>query len=145
VIILNETLFSGFKELICGQQWQITTIKIEKLQELPIHIEENPKIPSTTSFMLIDKIPILTLNQLIINTKNYMKEKFNAYNFINNNCQDFCTAVIKANSIDDPSRKYYNFLYQNIPQYTSISEDIEFGILGEGFDAINIIKDKFKN
>jgi hypothetical protein len=119
-----------------------TIIKLEKSPEIPIHIEENPKIPSTTSFMLVDKIPILTLNQLIINTKNYMKEKFNSYNFINNNCQDFCLAVLKANSIDDPSRKYYKFFYQNISKYTTISEDIQFGVLGEGLDAINMIKDR---
>ena len=59
--------------------------------------------------MYVDKS--LTLNTMMANTKKYMGKKFLPYSGFNNNCQDFLTAVMKANQLGDES--HIKFIKQN--------------------------------
>ena len=45
------------------------------------------------------------------NTKSFMGSKFLPYSGVNNNCQDFLVAVMKANNIGDES--HIKFIKQN--------------------------------
>jgi hypothetical protein len=115
-----------------------TTIRLEKLADEPVVMTVNPQIPSTTSFLLCDKIPILTLNELIVNTQKYMKQNFNAYDVFTNNCQHFCLAVLKSNNIQDPHMNYYKFLKQEDENLFNEIQHIEFALLSEA-QTINAV------
>ena len=67
-----------------------------------ISADVNPSI-SNAQYMEVPNIPSgLTVNQLIENTRNLMKEKFIPYTASNNNCQNFILNVIRANNMSNP-------------------------------------------
>ena len=70
-----------------------------------------PTLPNTTTMALPDIPNGLTVNALIDNTQNAMKDKFLPYSPVNNNCQDFILAVLKANALATPEIE--NFVKQN--------------------------------
>ena len=60
----------------------------------------------------------LTLRNLIDNTRHYMGWTWNFYNIADQNCQDFCVAVLKANNMLDHGGLYTDFLLQqNVRKY----------------------------
>ena len=70
-----------------------------------------PTLPNTTTMALPDIPNGLTVNSLIDNTQSAMKEKFLPYSPVNNNCQDFILAVLKANALATPEIE--NFVKQD--------------------------------
>ena len=68
-------------------------------------------LPNTTTMALPDIPNGLTVNSLIDNTQSAMKEKFLPYSPVNNNCQDFILAVLKANALATPEIE--NFVKQD--------------------------------
>ena len=68
-----------------------------------INVERKiPTLPNTTT-MAVPNIPAgLTVNSLIDNTQSAMGPKFLPYSPVNNNCQDFILAVLKANNLATP-------------------------------------------
>ena len=84
----------------------ITTNKSNKVlleKNARINVERKiPALPNTTT-MEVKNIPAnLSVNALIDNTQNSMKEKNFPYSPINNNCQDFILAVLQANALATP-------------------------------------------
>ena len=76
------------------------TIRFEK--NAAINADVNPKI-TNAQYMEVPNVPSgLTINQLIENTRNLMKEKFIPYTASNNNCQNFILNVIRANKMSNP-------------------------------------------
>ena len=76
------------------------TIRFEK--NAAINDDVNPNI-TNAQYMEVPNVPSgLTINQLIENTRNLMKEKFIPYTASNNNCQNFILNVIRANNMSNP-------------------------------------------
>jgi len=76
------------------------TIRFEK--NAAINADVNPNI-TNAQYMEVPNVPSdLTINQLIENTRNLMKEKFIPYTASNNNCQNFILNVIRANNMSNP-------------------------------------------
>ena len=73
----------------------------------------------------------LTVNQLIENTRNLMKEKFIPYTASNNNCQNFILNVIRANNMSNPELEAF------IKQDTSmIFKDPNFKKFSDGITGL---------
>ena len=68
-----------------------------------INVERKiPTLPNTTT-MAVPNIPNgLTVNSLIDNTQSAMGPNFLPYSPINNNCQNFILAILKANNLATP-------------------------------------------
>ena len=76
------------------------TIRFEK--NAAINADVNPSV-TNAQYMEVPNVPSgLTINQLIENTRNLMKEKFIPYTASNNNCQNFVLNILRANNMNSP-------------------------------------------
>jgi len=75
------------------------TIMIEKNEVINITITTD--IPRGTEIFVIGSVPNITINQLLNNTKDFMKKDYFPYSAKNNNCQDFILSILKANHITE--------------------------------------------
>ena len=90
----------------------MTTDKGEVLLEKNevIHMLLNPTIINNVEYLTIDKVPNITINELLEKTKERMGlKKFLGYNAYGNNCQNFLMNVFKANGITEG----HKFIKQN--------------------------------
>jgi hypothetical protein len=72
----------------------------------------------------IDITSDITPSQLLINTQKSMKESYNTYCFVNNNCQDFISALLSSNNIIN--EEYSNFIKQDSLKYLN---DVEINAM----------------
>jgi hypothetical protein len=79
-----------------------------------INADLNPKSKSHTEFIDVPISRNLTLNELLRNTQEQMKDKFFPYSAYNNNCQTFIVNVLTSNHLDTPEN--INFTKQNTEQ-----------------------------
>ena len=81
-------------------------ISIEKNEV--INMTVNPSISSTAESSIVHNLfQGLTLQNLMENTKNYMKNSMFSYSAKDNNCQDFVIGILNGNNIgDDENRSF---------------------------------------
>ena len=84
-------------------------IRLEKNEVIQMKVGKGTRKNSEVKLVNINKK--ITLNTLMENTKKYMGSKFLPYSGVDNNCQDFLTAVMKANQLGDES--HIKFIKQN--------------------------------
>ena len=81
----------------------------------------------------------LTINQLIENTRNLMKEKFIPYSSSSNNCQNFVLNILRANNMNNPQLE--EFVLQKVdmifkdPNFKKFADTVTG--LGEKIDIIS--------
>jgi hypothetical protein len=91
-----DTLFHLFIQL------ETTKGRILIEKNAQINLDVNRDV-SNAQYMPVENIPQgLTVNQLMLNTKNKMGDKFIPYSAKNNNCQNFIMNLLKANQMDTP-------------------------------------------
>ena len=72
----------------------------------------SPKPDNTDEHCEVKVVPEnLTLNIMLENCKNRMGDSFYTYASSNNNCQDFCLALLQANYMNE--QVYYDFVKQD--------------------------------
>jgi hypothetical protein len=104
-----------------------------------INADVNPSI-SNAQYMEVPNVPNgLTINQLIENTRNKMKEKFIPYSASNNNCQTFVLNVLRANNMDSPELEAFvkqdtSMIFKD-PNFKKFSDTVTG--LGEKIDIIS--------
>ena len=77
-------------------------ISVEKQDQ--INIKPNPKLKTDSEIREISmNNETISLNKLLENTQQYMKEKYFLYDAIKNNCQDYILAILKSNNIGSTS------------------------------------------
>jgi len=88
-------------------------ISLEKNEK--INAVVNPKKDKEAESKVITNIPQgLTLNDLIEGVSNIQGDDLNKYSAVDNNCQDFCLAVLQGSNIGDESD--YEFVKQDTEQ-----------------------------
>jgi hypothetical protein len=128
ITVLNALSFGLFKELMKTHGYDtmfhlglLMTINnqrvvVEKLAE--INVSTNYKQlynEASETLTLTLNGGDLTLNQMIEKTRNFMGEKnFYDYDAFTNNCQNFISNILTANSLNSP--KYQDFLYQDMAE-----------------------------
>jgi hypothetical protein len=113
------------------------TIRFEK--NAAINADVNPSI-TNAQYMEVPTIPSgLTVNQLIENTRNKMKEKFIPYSSSSNNCQNFVLNMLRGNNMSSPEIEA--FVMQKVdmifkdPNFKKFADAITG--LGEKIDIIS--------
>ena len=86
-------------------------IILEKNAEISMDIDASVRNGSDTMEVSLPTDRTLTLNEMMANTKNYMKQKFLPYSAKDNNCQDMVMAVLKSNGLGDDA--IYSFVQQD--------------------------------
>ena len=90
--------------LTANNKYQL--VSVEKQDQ--VNIKPNPKLEDDSE---IREIPlygkIITLNELLKNTEEFMKDKYFLYDAITNNCQDYLMAILKANQIGNEEDKKF--------------------------------------
>jgi hypothetical protein len=77
-----------------------------------INMEINPRLPKDTEFVNMSFNQLISINQFINNTLNFMgQDKFFTYSAYDNNCQYFALNLLYANGINDDS--LISFVKQN--------------------------------
>ncbi len=92
-----------------------TKVSLEKNEVINMDINPSLKRPDQESKIVDNnKIPYLTINVMLFNTKKFMGNKYFNYDAANNNCQDYIVAFFKSNHIGDESD--ITFIKQNTKQ-----------------------------
>lgn len=105
-----------------------------------ISLSENPKSDSTDELMPVAVVPEnLTLNKMLENCQQRMGNNFYTYASSNNNCQDFCLALLQSNYMNEP--EYIDFVKQNTVELfenTGVLNDVANTVTGLAgrFDVI---------
>jgi hypothetical protein len=113
------------------------TIRFEK--NAAINADVNPSV-TNAQYMEVPNVPSgLTINQLIENTRNKMKEKFIPYTASNNNCQNFVLNILRANNMNSPEIEAFvkqdtSMIFKD-PNFKKFSDGITG--LGEKIDIIS--------
>lgn len=118
---LNSLSFGKFKQqnpydklfhlsMIIRTTNHITTLEKNEV----INMELNPKLQSHTETIDVPISRNITINELLRNTQEQMRNNFFPYSAYNNNCQDFIVNVLTSNHLDTPEN--IEFTKQNTEQ-----------------------------
>lgn len=134
-------------------------IILEKNAEINMDIDASVRNGSDTMNVPLPTDRTLTLNEMMANTKNYMKQKFLPYSAKDNNCQDMVMAVLKSNGLGDDA--IYNFVQQDTDSLfaddnflrkvsntlTDVGARANTAIFGAGWDkkSVKDLEYQFKN
>jgi hypothetical protein len=93
---------------------------LEKNEVINLTCSKPPNFEGTETMDV--RIPKITLNELIDNTRKYMGAEFIPYNVHSNNCQNFVFGVLKANHLDTPenvafTKQNVEQIFKNMPDY----------------------------
>ena len=112
-----------------------TTLLLEK--NAIINMDVNPKELENTEQMRIDlNNQIITINELLNNTKKAMGSNYFKYQAAHNNCQDYVLYILISNNLTTPDNIY--FVKQTTEQLFN-----DLPILRKGINSITDIHGKF--
>lgn len=131
-----DTLFHLYMIITTDKNIQI---QIEKIHVINISTSITPQ-GSINEFMEIPINKIITLNELIENTKKYMGNKFLIYSAENANCQNFINSILISNGLNNEfASKFINQdskeIFSRLPR--GLSKVLDY--ISEFFQRVDVL------